>query len=163
MERASAGGCEAARGMGGTLWAAGFRVQSLLGGTGEERGGAPGAGPTRPSRASRESGARPARSQREGAARLWGRICQVSQLNMPAEYAKFFALCSLLNTCKPTAPENGTHHTAAVLEKRTAAKKTAPAPPPLPSPSLSHLDPRRGTRSTSVAYRVSGPASHFFQ
>ena len=59
----------------------------------------------------------------------------------------FFCVCSLLN--KPTAPENGTHHTAAV--KKSAAKQALPPFPPHPSPSLSPLDPRRGTRSTSVS------------
>ena len=43
----------------------------------------------------------------------------------PPPFFLFFCVCSLLN--KPTAPENGTHHTAAV--KKSAAKKLSP---PLP-------------------------------
>ena len=66
----------------------------------------------------------------------------------------FFPVISLLN--KPTVPENGTHHTTAV--ERKTAKSPSPLPPQ-PFPSLSHLDPRCGTRST--AYRVSGPVSVF--
>ena len=41
-------------------------------------------------------------------------------------FSLFFCVCSLLN--KPTVPENGTHHTAAV--EKSAAKKTPPSVPP---------------------------------
>ena len=67
-------------------------------------------------------------------------------------FVHFFPVRSLLN--KPTVPENGTHHTAAV--KKSAAKKTPPRPkipPPLSVPWIpdAELAPH--------LYRVSGSAS----
>ena len=54
----------------------------------------------------------------------------------PTYLPHFFCVCSLLN--KPTAPENGTHHTAAV-EKEQQGKRPPPPPRNPPSPSVTWI------------------------